>query len=245
MNKMLLVFAFASQFAAHLAGQEKPVETIFRCIYNMEYNKADSLLVFHRTEIDPYYLAVLEIDKSYWENVTGSDEPDYNAFEKTLKNQETHIDQGLQQQAIRLITFSYQLRYEIKRLHFFDAAFTRKKTMDLFKELKNRSNELSAEQQQLFVLYNALIMYFDNFLKPFFISSKRQNMKQTLADMERMANAENTVVKTLAAYFAGRTWLKFERNPVRAERHFSFLNENYPGNKKFAEYLADCRERKE
>ncbi len=56
---------------------------IFNLTYNQEYLLADSVLQSNKENIEDIYFAVLEIDLSYWKNVTGTNTPNYKAFEET------------------------------------------------------------------------------------------------------------------------------------------------------------------
>lgn len=233
---LLLLFCFG--FAN---SQNNPVEQIFTAIYNQNYQLADSLLLENRSDIDPFYFTVLEIDLSYWKNVTGTTNPDYKAFEFTLQQYQSQSTETHHQKVIQLISLSYQLRYELKRFKIFDAISTRKKTKVLFSELKKYHEQLPEEHHELFELYNSLFLYFDNYLKPFFISDKKENCSTALATMQQLTQSDNKLTKTLTYYFLGKTLLKYEKKPQKAISYFQWLTINYPNNKSFSNLLQKCK----
>lgn len=221
--------------------QNNSVEQIFSAIYNQHYRLADSLLHKNKAQIDPFYYTVLEIDLSYWQNVTGTEKPDYNAFENTLQQYQTRNKETFKQKVIQLITLSYQLRYELKRFKIFDAIATRKRTKVLFNELKNYREQFPKEHQELFQLYNSLFQYFDNYLKPFFMGNKKDNCNNALAKMQQLTQSDNKFTRTLTNYFLGKTLLKYEKEPQKAISHLQWLTTNYPNNQSIALLLRECK----
>ena len=237
LGTILFLFCFSSNSRAQYAI----VETIFSLNYNQEYDSAQALLQQQHTQINPVYFAVLDIDGNYWKNVTGTNKPNYNAFEAVLEKYDPVNAGSEEEKTIRLITLSYRLRYQLKRFQLISAVSTRKQTVDLFDELKENVNTLSPEQQELFSLYAALIRYFDNYLKPFWVSDKKANMDEAIQNMEKLSNSDQIIVKTLSAYFVGKIYLKYEKNSPQAEPYFEWLSKTYPANHKFREYLQEAR----
>jgi hypothetical protein len=239
MRTLVFILLFAGIING-AAAQNEITDQIFFFIYNQKYDSAAFQLKQHEHEIDPYYFAVLNIDKSYWENVTGTDKPDYAAFESTLQKYEMENAENLHEKVIQLMVLSYQLRYELKRYQIIDAIFTRSETVKLYHKLENKSQLLSPGQQQLFQLYHALILYFNNYLKPGFMSNRRENIQAAVTTMERLTNSEQLMTKTLANYFLGKIRLKYEKQPAKAAESFHFLVVTYPGNQTFKELLKEC-----
>lgn len=243
MYKLILSIGFLLASFAPAEGKETGTEQIFRLIYNQDYSNAGKLLQLHRDSTDAIHFCVLEIDLSYWRNVTGTDNPDYEAFEKTLEKYASIQASSQQQKVIRLITLSYQLRYQLKKYQLLRAIITRKKTVALFNELQDQTGKLSRDQQLLFKLYNALIVYFDNFLKPFFISEKNNEMERAIAEMGELSNSEQLMIRTLSSYFLGKIYLKYEKQPEQGAVLFKWLTSEYPANKRFEELLTECRKK--
>ena len=233
---LFLLFLAGQSFADQ---QDSIVERIFNEMYNQHYFRAEEMLRTNQNNIDSVFFAVLSVDMSYWKNVTGTNTPDYKTFETDLQQLSPANPVSTTQQAIRLVTLSYQLRYELKRFKLIKAISTRQETKALFTSLKT-SEELPAGQQELYQLYSALFQYFDNYLKPFFVSGKKENCNDALNKMARLYQSESRITKTLVAYFLGKTWLKYENNPKNAVGYFLWLHKNYPENQKFEELLAEC-----
>ncbi|WP_303925025.1 hypothetical protein [Draconibacterium sediminis] len=236
---ILLFLILGSQVFA--SPQDSLVERIFNEMYNQHYSKAEEMLRTNKNHIDSVLFAVLSVDMSYWKNVTGTDTPDYPAFENDLQQLSPGIPASSTQQAIRLVTLSYQLRYELKRFKLIKAISTRQETKALFTALKPNET-LPPAQQELYELYSALFQYFDNYLKPFFASDKKENCSEALTTMTRLYQSESRITKTLVAYFLGKTWLKYENNAINAVEYFQWLHKNYPENIKFDELLDECNE---
>ncbi|RIJ48589.1 hypothetical protein D1614_08615 [Maribellus luteus] len=224
----------------HPKAQDDLNNRIFRLTYNQHYDSATVLLTSNQPIIDAYYYAVLDIDLSYWKNVTGTDTPNYPAFEQTLTKYNLRSVETFDQKAIQLIMLSYQLRYQLKRYRVFDAILTRKKTLILFNELKDRSTLLTSDQQELFRLYSALILYFDNYLKPFFIANKKENRIAALTEMEKLTHSENNITATLSTYFVGKIYLDYEKEFRKGAQHFQTLSADYPANNRFKKLYEDC-----
>lgn len=226
-----------------LAAQQDSIsEQIFEEIYNSHYSSAKALLEENRAEIDPFFRTVLEIDLAYWQHITGTNTQNYAAFEHTLLQFGIQNPQSFYEKTTALISLSYQLRYELKRYRVFNALSTRKKTKLLFDELKQHTKKLPPNHQDMFLLYNALFQYFDNYLNLFSAKSKKENCKEALKAMESLTHSEQKHTVTLSRYFLGKTYLKYERNPEKAITYFRWLKTNYPDNKKFDELLQDCQD---
>ncbi|WP_319482819.1 hypothetical protein [uncultured Draconibacterium sp.] len=234
----ILLFLFISS-QCFSSTQDSLVERIFNEMYNQHYSRAEEMLRTNKDDIDSVFFAVLSVDMSYWKNVTGTDTPDYPAFETDLQQLSPTNPTSTTQQAIRLVTLSYQLRYELKRFKLIKAISTRQETKALFSLLKPNET-LPPEQQELYQLYSALFQYFDNYLKPFFVSDKTENCSKALITMAGLYQSESRITKTLVAYFLGKTWLKYENEPENAIEYFQWLNKSYPKNIKFDELLTEC-----
>jgi len=231
---------FAFVFYQSAGGQNQAAQAVFELIYNQDYHKAEELLRDQKDSIGPLYSAVLEIDLSYWKNVTGTDDPDYKAFENTLDAYDSKPSETESETVTELIIMSYRLRYQLKRYQLLRAISTRRKTVELFDGFKSQSNKLDGDQLQLFKLYNALIVYFDNYLKPFFAGDKRSEMNEAIAEMEQLTRSNHIIIRTLSSYFAGKVFLNYEKQPQKAAMHFEWLKARYPENKKFSELLIEC-----
>lgn len=237
---ILLLFFTIKSYAT---PQDSVVTRIFNLAYNMNYEQAEKLLLENKNNIDEFHFAVLDIDMSYWKNVTGTNTPNYDAFETTLNNYYLEFAKTFNQKGIQLIQLSYQLRYQLKRFRLISAISTHKKTKLLFIDLKNDSLMNSMENAELFQLYDAMFLYFSNYIKPFGGKSKDENCNKAIATMERLTKSERTMTKTLASYLLARTYLRYENTPKLGLNHFKFLSDTYPKNTKFPELLEECREK--
>ncbi len=243
MRTILFISFLFFAFTGKAATQDSLTNQIFNLAYNMEYEQAEKLLGENKNNIDSFYFAVLEIDMSYWKNVTGTDKPNYGAFEITLDKHTLEQAQTFNQKGIQLIQLSYQLRYELKRFKLFSAISSHKKTKVIFNELKNNPQMQTIDNPDLFELYNSMFLYFSNYIKPFGGKSKDVNCKLAIATMENLAKSEKLMTRTLSAYFLGRTYLKYENTPELGIVHFKTLSKIYPGNTKFPELLTECEEK--
>ncbi|WP_167610910.1 hypothetical protein [Maribellus sediminis] len=240
MRHLLSILLFLSRLSGISSAQNTIAETIFRLNYNQKYDSAQTLLQQKQSHINLIYFAVLDIDGSYWKNVTGPDTPNYEDFESVLEKYNPENAASDEEKIIQLITLSYRLRYQLKRFQFINAISTRKKTVELFDELKSKAGSLSPDQQELFSLYNALIVYFDNYLKPFWVNDKQANMDEAIQIMEKLSYSNQIIVQTLSSYFVAKIHLKYEKSPDKAKVHFAWLVKTYPSNHKFSEYLQEC-----
>ncbi|MDX8337977.1 hypothetical protein SLH46_02205 [Draconibacterium sp. IB214405] len=241
MRKIAILLFLLINIQAFASPKDSIVERIFNEMYNQHYTQAEEMLHANQNNIDSIFFAVLSVDMSYWKNVTGTNSPNYETFENDLQRFSLINTTTSTQQAIHLVTLSYQLRYELKRFKLIKAISTRQETKALFTSLKT-NEELPPEQQELYQLYSALFQYFDNYLKPFFVANKKENCNEALTKMTQLYQSENRITKTLVAYFLGKTWLKYENDPENAIEYFQWLHKRYPENIKFEELLAECNE---
>ncbi|WP_297089294.1 hypothetical protein [uncultured Draconibacterium sp.] len=119
---LLLLFLSSSAFSAK---KDSIVERIFNEIYNQHYSQAEKMLRSNQENIDSVFFVVLSVDLSYWKNVTGTNTPDYQSFENHIQDLSPINPASTTHQAIRMVTLSYQLRYELKRFKLMKAISTR------------------------------------------------------------------------------------------------------------------------
>lgn len=243
-KELYLIMIFLLTGLSSKAGEDIAHRT-FKLIYNQQYDSAHYLLNENKDQLDRFYYTVLDIDLSYWENVTGTDQPHYANFEDTLQKYNSKDPESCEEQVVSLVVLSYQLRYELKRYRIFSAIQTRKKTLALYTELKNNPPAFDKEQKEVFQLYNALIVYFNHYLGSFFSKSSQNEIQAAISEMEILSHSEFDMVKTLCSYFLGKTYLQYEKEPEKGIRLFTYLSENYPNNQRFPEYLSECREKAE
>lgn len=241
-NYIIIFVLLLNFFSIHAFAfpQDSLINCIFNLAYNQEYKQAEILLEGNKTKIDEFHFAVLNIDISYWKNVTGTLKPNYKAFEKTLEQYTIDSPKTCNQKGIQLIQLSYQLRYELKRFKLINAISTHAKSKNLFEELKGDCQFQSVENRELYQLYISLLSYFSNYIMPFSGKSGKEKCKQALANMEELALSERLITKTLASYFLGKMLLKYEKTPGKSIPYFQTLNNLYPGNKRFPELLNEC-----
>jgi hypothetical protein len=237
----LFSFIFLVLIFGKTQAQDSLINRIFHLAYNQEYELADSLLQTNKSNIDVLYFAVLEMDMSYWKNVTGTHEPNYSAFEKTLLKYDSETAETLNQKGIQLIQLSYQLRYEMKRYKFINAAFTYNKTKIVFDELVDHSRWQEFDQPELIELYNNMFRYYENDWKPFKGKSRELKCQQALLNIESLTLSQNEIVNTMASYFLAKTYLKYEKQPQKGIPYFLKLTNLYPNNRMFLELLEECR----
>lgn len=236
----ILFFVFAN--VSLKAGDDVPHQ-IFKLIYNQQYDSAHFVLNQNKGQLDGFYLTVLEIDLSYWENVTGTEGPNYEMFETTLKNHEVQNPETLDEQASGLVVQSYRLRYALKRYHLFSALKTRKSALGLYDSLKENKLAFDPEQTEVFKLYSALISYFNHYLGSYFSRSSKAELSKAIHEMEKLSDSDFEMVKTLGSYFLGKIYLQYEKEPEKGIHLFAYLAENYPNNQRFQEYLQVSKEK--
>uniref|UniRef100_UPI003216E5B0 hypothetical protein n=1 Tax=uncultured Draconibacterium sp. TaxID=1573823 RepID=UPI003216E5B0 len=235
---LFLILAFSGK----ATEKDSLIAQIFNLAYNQKYEAAELLLHANKANIDTLHFAVMEIDMSYWKNITGNHNPDYKAFEKTLSLFEIESPETFNQEGIQLIQLSYKLRYELKRFKLLDAIFTHNKTNTLFKQLKSDSEMQNVNDPELFQLYNSMFLYFSNYLKPLGGKAKIQNCNQALLELKVLSKSSNLVTKTIACYSLGKTYLTYENAPKKGLLHFKALAKLYPENRRFPELITECEE---
>lgn len=236
----ILFFVFAS---VSLKASEDLTHQIFRLIYNQQYDSAHFVLNQNKHQLDGFYRTILEIDLSYWQNVTGTDEPNYEMFGTMLKNHEVQNPETLDEQASELVVQSYRLRYALKRYQIFSALKIRKETLRLYNSLTNKKLAFDPEQTEVFNLYSALISYFNHYMSSYFSRSSKAELSKAIHEMEKLSDSDFEMVKTLGSYFLGKIYLQYEKEPEKGIRLFEYLNHTYPNNQKFQEYLQACQEK--
>lgn len=213
---------------------------IFELIYNSHFHEAADLLQASKENLDPFQFTILEIDLSYWKNILASESPDFEAFENTIQKYHLQQAETQDQKVSQLIFLSYKLRYELKRYKFHKALATQRKTKNLYEDLKNNETINTELQQNLLVIYGALIEYFDNYWVRFLNKKKRQNSLKALNKIDEHCSSEYKSVSTLATYLTGKIYLKYENKPEHAQSYFHVLKENYPDNSVFIELYQEC-----
>jgi hypothetical protein len=242
MGNRFLILLLLLAIKSSASPQDSLVDRIFNLAYNMNYPEAQSLLKNNSEQIDAFHAAVLEIDMSYWQNVTGTDSPNYQTFEQTLKGYKNTNAASVQEKGIQLIYLSYKLRYELKRYKLISAISTHKNTKQLFNELKQEPELTQHMNNELFVLYNAMISYFSNYLIPLGGKAKQNNLQQAITKMKKLASSQQTTTKTMASYFLGRTFLKYESQPQKSIAYFKNLTRMYPQNTRFPILLKESQQ---
>ncbi|WP_346859123.1 hypothetical protein [uncultured Draconibacterium sp.] len=243
MQKLITIFLYLLAFTGSATEKDSLINRIFNSTYNQEYQSAELLLKTHKPEIDKLYFMVLSVDLSYWKNVTGTDHPNYNEFENTLEHFKPETTKTLENKASMLIYLSYRLRYELKRYQFLSAIFTLKQTNSVYSEIPANPKSSNLEHFELLQLYNSLFSYFNSYLNPFSGKSGSKKCEQAILSMEKLTRSEQNIVKTLANYFLGKTYLNYNKEPEKGLAHFSELAQQYPNNKKFAELKAECEKK--
>lgn len=243
MQKLIIIFLILFAFSGSATEKDSIINRIFNSTYNQEYQSAELLLQNYKSEIDELYFMVLSVDLSYWKNVTGTDHPNYNEFENTLEHFKPKTTETLENKASMLIYLSYQLRYELKRYKFLSAILTLKQTNSVYSEIQVNPNSHNLEHFELLQLYNSLFTYFNSYLNPFSGKSGSTKCEQAILSMEKLTHSEQNIVKTLANYFLGKTYLTYNKEPEKGLAHFTVLAQQYPNNKKFAELKADCEKK--
>jgi len=100
---------------------------------------------------------------------------------------------------------------------------------------------MDQNQTEVFRLYNSLIQYFNHYLKKYFSENSRTEMQNAILEMEPLTKSSSEMVKTLSAYFLGKIYLQYEKEPEKGIELFNYLTEKFPLNQKFPEYLEECQ----
>jgi len=240
MWKLLFIFLCITTLSGSANEKDSLINRIFNCTYNQEFKAAELLLQNNKAKIDELYFMVLSVDLSYWKNVTGTDHSNYKEFENTLEKFKPEIPETFHQKVIQLILLSYQLRYELKRYKIFKALFTLNKTKLVYTKLQTDEQIQNFKYPELLELYNSMFSYFDNYLNPFSGESSKERCNQAIVSMEKLTHSEQNIVKTLANYFLGKTYLNYTKEPEKGIANFSVLSQQYPNNKNFVELKAEC-----
>ena len=206
---------------------------VFKLIYNQKFTEAEKILDAEHNHLDKFYFNILKLDLYWWRYSLSKSKKDAGDFNKILSEFDTPISDNQSNRINKLVSSSYQMRYEVKRYNLIGALLLRTDVRKQIKVLQSETLQLSASQLKLFNFYIALFQYFDYSINPFPLGSKSPELLNSLSQMETYANDSDLILSTLAHYFLGRIDLKVRNKTEEGREHFRILASRFPANTMF------------
>lgn len=217
-----------------------PIDTIFSFIYNQQFEKAEKQLdILQKKTNDTDYI-ILKIDLNWWKSVKKINVHDFTNF-KVVLHQITEKLQGVQakNELNNLILLSYSMRMEAHEDRYISMIGSFNKINHLIKVLDKQP--LSKYEKDIYELYKAILGIFKS--KVIFYNSPGLR-KESIAALEKNSISTQIIQKTIANYFLAKVYLELENNPSKSIAYFKRLNQMYPQNLIFADYIKLCNDKK-
>jgi len=228
----VVIFVLFLQSNSFANERDSLVYRIFNNIYNQNFNQAQRLLEENKSQLDPFYFNILQLDLSWWKFSLSKSEPDAMQLETILDYLEKANNDANNKNIYELIRLSYQMRFEVKRHNYMRAYFMRSDVKKQLGLVESEKKKLTGNQLKMFELYVVLLQYTEKASSPFSIIIPANNT-ETLQLLEVYSNNNDFIVSTIAHYFLGRIYVKIENQPKIGEAHFRVLASRFPQNKLF------------
>ncbi|WP_167610913.1 hypothetical protein [Maribellus sediminis] len=239
-KSVLLLIVFLSFQLQSFAGKTDSVaNNVFVLIYQENLQEAEQELELQKNDLNDFYYLLLNLDLHWWKYRTTNSKQNTRELEDLLNKLNNEATTSNRQKINRLLTKSYQLRYEKKKLNLVGMLSTRSEMRQLIAEVDLKTLTESGDEQKLLETYITMFQYIEevNFLSNQINSEER--LKQ-LNRMEEFADDENEMLNTIARFFLARMYQKVENHPETGLKHYKILTEKYPGNSTFAAYKKEC-----
>ena len=223
-------------------GKQVPsmgITDIFTSIFNQRFDEAERLLASENNKIGVLYVDILTIEKCWWKYISSNKREDLKQLSALLekyRNQESHSEQD---KIIRLIGYTYSLRFESMQKNYFRANVFWYKARKLLKECNFSTPAFSRDEIRLVDLYDALFSYFNSRFYGFLIQNE-ETPDSIIEKMESFCADENIIVSSLSHYFLGKIYLEMEKEQAKAKTHFNILTEHFPNNNIFRSLQKSC-----
>jgi hypothetical protein len=241
MNKSVLLLAAFLIFHLHsVAGKTDSIaSTVFVLIYQEDLQEAEHQLELQKNDLGDFYYRLLNLDLHWWKYRITNSKQNTQTLEDLLTKLNAEAAENSTQKINHLLTKSYQLRFEKKKLNLLGMLSTRSEMRQLITEVDPTTLAASSDEQKLLETYITMFQYIEevNFLSNQINSEER--LKQ-LNQMEEFANDKNEMLNTIARFFLARMYQKVENQPQTGLKHYKILTEKYPGNSTFATYKKEC-----
>ncbi len=211
------------------------VQQIFNLIYNQQFTEAENVLNRNKNQIDPFYHNILKLDLFWWKYSLSQSKQDAKVLNAVLQEFDNSAQNSRETKINKLISLSYEMRYDIKRYNLVGAFLIRSEVRKQIVLIKKEDLSFLGERRNLFDFYLTLFDYFDESLNPFSFGSKSDKYLQSLSDLEKYSQNDDLILSTMAHYFLGRIYTKVEKQPEKGQEHFKVLSLRFPENPLFKE----------
>lgn len=232
--------AFLSLQLHCFAGKTDSIaNNVFVLIYQENLEEAELELELQKNDLNDFYYLLLNLDLHWWKYRTTNSKQNTRKLEDLLDLLNAEEAGTNRQKINRLLTKSYQLRFEKKKLNLIGMISTRSEMRQLIADVDPKTLAESGDEQKLLEIYITMFQYIEdvNFLLNQINSEER--LKQ-LHRMEIFADDANEMLNTIARFFLARMYQKVENQPETGLKHYKILTEKYPGNSTFAAYKKEC-----
>jgi hypothetical protein len=223
--KIILLLGFAVQLTG-LEGaepQKDKAESIFKLIYNFDFEKADSMLKVN--ELDEEVTELLKTDLLWWKMISVKNETVFRSFLDSLDKREKSVDFWKSSKG-KIAYRSYKIRYELAIQQNFNAFFDYLSLKKMLKEERNLPG-----RHEMSELYNKYIVFL-NILENYYFFSRysKPASSKLLESIVDDCNSSNLITRTLSHYFLFKFYHDVEPDFANAWKHAEQLSEMYPGN---------------
>lgn len=220
---------------AFSADNDATVQHIFTLIYNQHFTEAENVLERSKSQIDPFYHNILKLDLFWWRYSLSKSKQDEKVMNGVLKEFDNSNQNTREGKINKLVSLSYEMRYEIKRYNFVGALVIRSEVRKQIELIKKEDLSFLGDRKNLFDFYLTLFDYFDESLNPFSFGSKSIKYLQSLSNLEKYSHNSDLILSTMAHYFLGRIYMKVEKLPEKGQMHFEVLSKRFPESHLFKE----------
>lgn len=236
---LLLVFVLG--FSGKAANNDSIANRVFTLIYEQKLVEAEATLKAGNNELNEFYQLFLNLDLHWWKYRTTYSSENSGKLDALIESSELKETKTYEQKMRQIIVKSYELRYAKKRFNIFGMLSARSDIRDLIAAIENEKPPFSGHEQKLFESYVIMYQYIENI--NFFANAKKSAERlKKLNRMKKLAAEDSVILQTISYFFLARMNQKIEDEPEIALHYFKLLTAQYPSNKTFAEYQAECEE---
>ncbi len=213
--------------------KDSTVENIFTLIYNQQFTEAEKALDQNKSNVEPFYFNILNLDLYWWKYSLSRSKEDANNLNEVLEIFQNSSSNKAENQIDGLIRTSYQMRYEMKRYNIIGALIIRSDVRKQIEVIKDEDLSFLGDRKKLFDFYLVLLDYFDESINPFSFGKKSDKYSKSIFTLEKFSNDNDLILSTMAHYFLGRIYTKVEKQPEKGQVHFKILAYRFPKNSLF------------
>jgi hypothetical protein len=236
---LYLVFLFSVHSKSQNPVTKLPIDTIFCFIYNQQFEKAERELDILQKKSDNTDYIILMIDLNWWKSVKKINVHDFTNFKVVLHQITEKLKVVKAKNELNhLILLSYSMRMAAHEDRYISMIGSFNKINRIIEILD--SQPLTQHEKEIYELYKAILGIFKS--KVFFYNSPGLR-KESIATLENNSKSTQIIQKTIANYFLAKVYLELEDNPSKSIAYFKRLNQMYPHNSIFTDYIKLCNEK--